>query len=606
MTIRLLTNQDRHKLEEYLAPHKAECMFICSNMKKAAIDYNGSGYEGEYYGCFNDSLDQLNGVIVHYWNGCVMMYASDQQILHQLVMHFRTKSSRPVSDILGPNDQAEFVIQSLGLENASFKINRNEGLYEVDLNNVLELDIPNQLNVVSAQEISKDVLIRWMKSYDIEALGASDDEALENQVNEHWNRRLQRNDSWVLLSDGIPVSLSAFNARLDDIVQVGPVWTPPEHRNKGFAKVLLRYTLIAEKRNGVKKAVLFTDGPAAIKVYESIGFSKIGNYRLALLENPVNLGNKIKRIEVVPYNPNWPRDFEIEAALLKQVLGDNCLAVHHVGSTSVPALSAKPKIDIIAVVKDGEVSIEPLEQHGYTYKGEWNIPSQYGFTKRSDYSVNLHVFEENHAEIDLNLMFRDYLRSHPKARDDYARLKQDLLQDETSFIRENSRFANYTLRKGDFIRDILKKAGFNRLRIIKCNDQFEWGAAQYFRDTCFFGPHGIDDPYTWTFNHKEHGHVVLYQGTEIIGYAHIQFWPESQAAIRIIAVDEAYQNKGIGSQFLILIEMWLKKLSIKSVHAESRATSLGLYLKNGYTEMPFADPDGYESDPHDIPVGKML
>ena len=52
--------------------------------------------------------------------------------------------------------------------------------------------------------------------------------------------------------------------------------------------------------------------------------------------------------------------------------------------------------------------------------------------------------------------------------------------------------------------------------------------------------------------------------------------------------------------------MWLKKLSIKSVHAESRATSLGLYLKNGYTKMPFADPDGYESDPHDIPVGKML
>ncbi|MDZ5761813.1 putative GNAT family N-acetyltransferase domain protein [Candidatus Cyrtobacter comes] len=55
-----------------------------------------------------------------------------------------------------------------------------------------------------------------------------------------------------------------------------------------------------------------------------------------------------------------------------------------------------------------------------------------------------------------------------------------------------------------------------------------------------------------------------------------------------------------GSRFFALIERWLKSLGIKSIHAESRKNSLTFYLKNGYTEMLFNDPDGHESDPNDV------
>ncbi len=324
----------------------------------------------------------------------------------------------------------------------------------------------------------------------------------------------------------------------------------------------------------------------------------------------------INRVEVVPYDPKWPHIFETEAALIKQALGDNCIAIHHVGSTAVPGLAAKPKIDMIAVVHDPLSARDQLEPIGLQYRGEYNIPLHYGFSKRGNVDLNLHVYEEAHAEIDLNLCFRDYLRAHPKRRDDYAQLKAKLIQDESSFHKENSPFTNYTLRKGDFIRAVLQEAGFNRMRMLKCNDATEWAAAKYFRDTYCFGPHGIEDPsdyaeassdkYTWTFNHAEHAHLVLYQGTEIIGYAHIQFWPDQRAAIRIIVVDETKRNQSFGSRFLALIEKWLKSLGVKSVHAESRQTSLRFYLKNGYTSMPFDDSDGHESDPNNVPAGKVL
>jgi len=316
---------------------------------------------------------------------------------------------------------------------------------------------------------------------------------------------------------------------------------------------------------------------------------------------------QIKRIEVVPYDPNWPKIFEIEAAIIKKTLGDNCIAIHHVGSTSVPGLSAKPKIDIIAVVRDLFFLVNELNAIGYTYRGGFNIPFRRSFTIRTDNrNVNLHVFEENDPEIESNILFRDYLRKHPDARDEYEALKYNLISEESSHQKNASIYTGYTLGKHDFIRNILNQAGFNKHRFVLCTHHSEWNAAKYFRQKYFFAPHNIDDPYTWTFNHPQHKHLVLYQGAEIIGYAHIQLWPDKRAAIRIIVIDEAKRNNNFGGKFLALCERWLKCQGYKSIHAESTPTALAFYRKNGYIEMPFNDPDGYEGGVDDIAVGKQL
>lgn len=289
MNIRRLKEQDTGKLKSYLAPHKAECMFMCSNLEAAGLEYKGAEFEGEYLGCFDKDAVQegpLLGVIVHYWNDNVMMHASSQWVLEQLIGCLKSNIKRPVAGVLGPNTQAEPVIKTLGLSGAAFRIDRKEGLYKMELVNLNELSMPSNLEVVSAKEVPWALLVKWIKSYAIEALGACNEAALERQVEEEWTLRLQKNDTWVLLSEGVPVCLSAFNARLTDAVQVGPVWTPPEYRNKGFARALLAYILHQEKHRGTQQAILFTDNPAAIKAYLAIGFKKIGDYRLALLKKP--------------------------------------------------------------------------------------------------------------------------------------------------------------------------------------------------------------------------------------------------------------------------------------------------------------------------------
>lgn len=313
-----------------------------------------------------------------------------------------------------------------------------------------------------------------------------------------------------------------------------------------------------------------------------------------------------KQIEVLPYNPQWPSMFELESSIIKAALGDQLISVHHVGSTSVPGLAAKPKIDMIIVVKDPLQTIGKFEAIGFQYRGEYNIPLHYGFSKRGDVGVNLHVYEDGHPEIELNLLFRDYLRNSPSVRDEYAALKIGLLQDETSHQKENGAFTGYTLRKGDFIRDVLKKAGFDRIRMLKCNDQTEWKAAKRLRHD-YLSDRGVqDDLYTRTFDNKEHEHLVLYRGTEIVGYAHIQLWPGHRAMLRMMQIEETERGHGYGGQFLELIEKWLKIRGYRSIHAESCSKAFPFYQRHHYTPMPLDDPEDNPSAPGEMPMGKQL
>jgi GNAT superfamily N-acetyltransferase len=239
-------------------------------------------------GCGLADLDRLLGVIVHYWNGKVMMHAKNHDVLDALTVHLKKNISRPVAGILGPSAQAEQVIKGLNLMREKFSLNSIEGLYAL---NVARLDPPclavNE-RVVPIKDLDDQILTQWMRGYEIEALNAPIDADLAGRVENKVNR-LRQGDCQILVQDSTPVSLVGINARLADSVQVGPVWTPPDYRNRGFARRLLAHTLHQEKLKGTTQAILFAGNLAAIKAYLAVGFEQIGDYRLALLEKPASL-----------------------------------------------------------------------------------------------------------------------------------------------------------------------------------------------------------------------------------------------------------------------------------------------------------------------------
>jgi GrpB-like predicted nucleotidyltransferase (UPF0157 family) len=218
-----------------------------------------------------------------------------------------------------------------------------------------------------------------------------------------------------------------------------------------------------------------------------------------------------KEIKVYPYNPHWPIQFEIEAKKIHDLLKDDCLAIHHIGSTSVPGLSAKEHLDILLVIKDLR-EVKCLEQIGYRLKGEYNVPLRSFCSKNtSESKVNLHVCEKDHGFIPLQITFRDYLRTHPEVKDAYNALKYEILKSDDAGYKENSVFSIYNRRKNAFIKKTLRDAGFNELVVNFCCHDQEYKEAEKLTG------HLIDHD----ISNIHHKHFILYKGVDIIGYAHV-------------------------------------------------------------------------------------
>jgi GrpB-like predicted nucleotidyltransferase (UPF0157 family) len=157
------------------------------------------------------------------------------------------------------------------------------------------------------------------------------------------------------------------------------------------------------------------------------------------------------------YNPDWPQMAAGHAERLG-VLGSTLVAVHHIGSTSVPGLLAKPIIDLMPLVTDlADLDRDRrcVEALGYDWHGELGISGRRYCTLSDEAGsriVQLHFFSADSSQVERHIAFRDYLRAHPDAADAYEREKRrarDLHPDDSHA---------YTDEKAAWIRDTEGKA----------------------------------------------------------------------------------------------------------------------------------------------------
>ncbi len=136
---------------------------------------------------------------------------------------------------------------------------------------------------------------------------------------------------------------------------------------------------------------------------------------------------------MAPHDPAWAEEFRAESQRIKQTAGDTFVTIHHIGSTSIPGIHAKPIIDMLGEVAsltaiDAQESA--LIELGYEALGEYGIPGRRYFRKENADGVrthHLHVFASGDEELTRHLAFRDYLRAHPKIAQEYSELKCRLM-----------------------------------------------------------------------------------------------------------------------------------------------------------------------------------
>lgn len=313
----------------------------------------------------------------------------------------------------------------------------------------------------------------------------------------------------------------------------------------------------------------------------------------------------IKDIEVSPYNPKWPEQFKHESNRMEKALNTECIEIHHIGSTAIPNLCAKPTIDILCIVKNLKKSIPLLQSIDYIFRGEQNIPLRYYFSKTNkEQRVNLHVVEKDNGFISLNLKFRDYIKTHEKSHSEYANLKNDLLVNPESHKKAFQKFSGYNLGKNQFIKSILDKAGFDDYCFNFCMHDLEWETFHRITNEQLFQHSDIEyDPNHSAFKDPNSFHFILYKGTQITSIARVELIDDKLACLRFLATDRHYKRQEHGKKLVHLLEAWVKSKNYTKIKLHARLSAEDFYRKLDYQDTEFDDPC---MDQDYIHLGKII
>lgn len=284
--IRVAKPGDEGAIDAFLAPRSESSMFLRSNLAQFGVSPDQSDdprattfwliEEGPIRAVFGKSNARF-----------LMGQAPDNHRADWRAFRHVLRGAK-VAGITGETPQIKTALDILGLRDAAFSVMRDEPHYRLILQDLERPTGNAQLRPVRSDEF--DMLVDWIIDYDTSVLGSAMNAETRTRALANASAHMDSKNHRILEVDGIPVAKTAFNAALPDMVQVGGVYTPPEHRSRGYARTAVALHLLEARERGVTTAILFASGEPACRAYESIGFRRIGTYTLGILAKAQVIG----------------------------------------------------------------------------------------------------------------------------------------------------------------------------------------------------------------------------------------------------------------------------------------------------------------------------
>jgi ribosomal protein S18 acetylase RimI-like enzyme len=250
----------------------------------AGVADHGARYHGTWAGAFEH--ERLVAVAQHTQVFETIIVQAPVQVA-AVVRTAARASGRPVSGFIGPRVQVGAARTALGFDHAPLRMASDEGLYAVSLD---ALAVPALLadgrgRCRRSREADIAVLAGWREEYRIATNNDRPGPALTAASRDDVELGVVEGSGFVLDVEGVPVAYQQFNAVVDDVVQVGGVWTPPALRGRGYGRAVVAGSLLAARAQGARRSVLFTgeDNVAAQRAYAALGFTRTGDWALVFL-----------------------------------------------------------------------------------------------------------------------------------------------------------------------------------------------------------------------------------------------------------------------------------------------------------------------------------
>ncbi|MGR3760514.1 GNAT family N-acetyltransferase [Roseobacteraceae bacterium NS-SX3] len=274
MAWRAATGADLGWVEDLLRAHVQSSMFLLANLRAHGLGSDAprglnlwvrTGAEQGVFAVTNSGMvmPQAPGAAPEDWQAAAALLAG-----------------RSLLGCIGETGQVRAVLCAAGLGQYPRQVDRDEPCFALDLAGLKVLAVPGT-ELLPLSAMPRGLAEDWRRDYNVEILGAAPQQAAAVSAREV-AEYLERDSHRVLMAEGVPVAMTGFNAALPDVVQIGGVYTPPEQRNRGWARLAVALHLAEARQRGVRKAVLFAASPAAVRAYTAIGFRRAGSYSLVL------------------------------------------------------------------------------------------------------------------------------------------------------------------------------------------------------------------------------------------------------------------------------------------------------------------------------------
>jgi len=275
--IRKAEDKDVEALSVFLAQYPDTSMFLRGNLYDHGLNSehpHGSDY---FLWEVGGVLEAVFGITNHGFLMCQMPNPDARAaggFVHML-------ENRKVVGITGDAHQVPTVVDALGYPEDRWRRAVDEPHYALELNTLGENPDVGKLHVPQPEH--EEMLCDWFYRYELDTGLSTAGPAAQSVARDRAHSAIHSQRVRILVENGQPCAMTAFNAALPDIVQVGGVYVPDALRNRGYARRVVAAHLAVARAEGVSRAVLFAASKAASRAYEAIGFQHIGSYRIQLV-----------------------------------------------------------------------------------------------------------------------------------------------------------------------------------------------------------------------------------------------------------------------------------------------------------------------------------
>ncbi len=267
--------QDLPEVDSFLAARTHLAMFPLSNLRQ-------HGIAGDHPHRLTLWMTRQNGALTD-----VLALSAAGMVMPLLPSGDFTAAAavlrgHSLTGLIGAQDWVRPLQAALRLTSAPM-LDRDEPHFLLTLADLVPQPGPGEL--VPLAQAPEAEIKRWLAAYVAETMNAPADK-IPSEVESRYERYMKAATHMCLIDGDRPLSMTGFNARLPDMVQIGGVFTPPELRGQGLARRALALHLAQARDAGIKQATLFAASEAAASAYRAVGFQHVGQWTLLLLPEP--------------------------------------------------------------------------------------------------------------------------------------------------------------------------------------------------------------------------------------------------------------------------------------------------------------------------------